>query len=96
MASSILIQKINCVYISGASPVVGTLYLFNQYLCFYSSLNSEKLFGPETVIKLRYENLGHIMMEENGINKCLTIMINGVVNQKFMKFQKSGNTKQMY
>jgi urease gamma subunit len=36
-------------------PVVGTLYLFNEALCFYSQLSSQKLFdGSKTVIKIEY------------------------------------------
>ena len=36
ISQAILIQKVNCVYISGNMPVVGTLYLFNEALCFFS------------------------------------------------------------
>ena len=101
----------NCVYLGGQYPVVGTLYLYSEAVCFYSLMNCNTLFRSEsteenkveivdgvdvskrTFIKLQYSQMGHVMMEEDfdGVNpnKCLTIMLNGLVKNKFHKFQKS-------
>ena len=34
-----LIEKLNCIYVSGEHPVVGTLYVFDTSICFYSLLD---------------------------------------------------------
>jgi hypothetical protein len=77
-------------------PVVGTLYLFNEALCFYSSLSASNLFdGSKTVIKLTYAEMSNVVLEPNGVSKCISIMLNGQVDQKFFKFQKSYNFNQL-
>lgn len=112
--TSILISKINCVYLSGQYPVVGTLYLYSEAVCFYSLMNCNTLFkksteekivdgqdvSKRTFIKLHYSQMGHVMMEEDleGVNpnKCLTIMLNGLVKNKFHKFSKSKDFQELF
>ena len=35
--------------------------------------------------------MGNVALETNGINKCVAILLNGVVSRKFHRFQKSNN-----
>jgi len=54
----------------------------------------------KTFIKLQYSEMGHVMMEEDlegvNANKCLTIMLNGLVKNKFHKFSKSKDFSELF
>ena len=55
--SSVLIQKYSCIYHGGNIPVPGTIYIFNDCVCFSSILNKDTLFGKKTKIKVAIKDL---------------------------------------
>ena len=88
---SVLIQKFNCMYHGKGIPVPGTLFVFNDYVCFSSSFNQKTIIGKtKIVLPIKLLILCDFHPKSFGTGISLTVSTDQIKNGPTFKFNNLG------
>jgi hypothetical protein len=68
---SVLIKKYSCFYLGGKIPVLGSLFIFNNYVCYSSKYNINSLFISNIKIKIAIKDVIIVESDEGTLGRYL-------------------------
>ncbi len=88
---SILIRRFNCMYHGKGIPVPGTLFIFNEYVCFSSKFNQKTLLGKtKIVLPMKDVILCDFHPKSFGTGISLTVSTDKIKDGPTFKFNNLG------